>query len=156
MFHFPQLLTRRHRVNTERNRHLQIIITLSLYRTLILAVTLKLASSYYVFQIPWGPVFNVYGSMTGTLNFDFLLRDHIYGYRRLSWNVRCENLKPIGTNLKKLPPKNRASWGLKSIVGTPFLIANRHLFSSDRQIALVSSAGIPLRQRSPHIDIVYL
>ena len=39
---------------------------------------------------------------------------------------------------------------------TPFLIANRHLFSSDRQIALVSSAGIPLRQRSPHIDIVHL
>ena len=36
---------------------------------------------------------------------------------------------------------------------TPFLIANRHLFASDRQIALVSSAGIPLRQRSPHIDI---
>ena len=39
---------------------------------------------------------------------------------------------------------------------THFLIANRHLFSSDRQIALVSSAGIPLRQRSPHIDIVHL
>ena len=39
---------------------------------------------------------------------------------------------------------------------TPFLIANRHLFTSDRQIALVSSAGIPLRQRSPHIDIVHL
>ena len=39
---------------------------------------------------------------------------------------------------------------------TPFLIANRHLFSSDRQIALVSSVGIPLRQRSPHIDIVHL
>ena len=39
---------------------------------------------------------------------------------------------------------------------TPFLIANRHLFSSDRQIALVSSAGIPLRQRSPHIDIVHI
>ena len=36
---------------------------------------------------------------------------------------------------------------------TPFLIANRHPFTSDRQIALVSSAGIPLRQRSPHIDI---
>ena len=41
-------------------------------------------------------------------------------------------------------------------VTTPFLIANRHLFTSDRQIALVSSAGIPLRQRSPHIDIVHL
>ena len=40
--------------------------------------------------------------------------------------------------------------------GTHFLIANRHLFSSDRQIALVSSAGIPRRQRSPHIDIVHL
>ena len=39
---------------------------------------------------------------------------------------------------------------------TPFLIANRHLLSSDRQIALVSSAGIPFRQRSPHIDIVHL
>ena len=39
---------------------------------------------------------------------------------------------------------------------TPFLIANRHLFTSDRQIALVSSAGIPLRQRLPHIDIVHL
>ena len=39
---------------------------------------------------------------------------------------------------------------------TPFLIANRHLFTSDRQIALVSSAGIPLRQRSPHFDIVHL
>ena len=39
---------------------------------------------------------------------------------------------------------------------TPFLIANRHLFTSDRQIALVSSAGISLRQRSPHIDIVHL
>ena len=39
---------------------------------------------------------------------------------------------------------------------TPFLIANRHLFTSDRQIALVSSAGIPFRQRSPHIDIVHL
>ena len=39
---------------------------------------------------------------------------------------------------------------------TPFLIANRHLFTSDRQIALVSSAWIPLRQRSPHIDIVHL
>ena len=38
----------------------------------------------------------------------------------------------------------------------PFLIANRHLFTSDRQIALVSSAEIPLRQRSPHIDIVHL
>ena len=36
---------------------------------------------------------------------------------------------------------------------TPFLIANRHLFTSDRQIELVSSAGIPLRQKSPHIDI---
>ena len=39
---------------------------------------------------------------------------------------------------------------------THFLIANQHLFTSDRQIALVSSAGIPLRQRSPHIDIVHL
>ena len=29
----------------------------------------------------------------------------------------CENLKPIVTNLKKLSPKNRASRGLKSIVG---------------------------------------
>ena len=43
-----------------------------------------------------------------------------------------------------------------SSLTTPFLIANRHLFTSDRQIALVSSAGIPLRQRSPHIDIVHL
>ena len=54
--------------------------------------------------------------MTGTLNFDILLRDHIDGYRRLGWNGWCENLKPIVTNLKKLSPKNRASRGLKSIV----------------------------------------
>ena len=54
--------------------------------------------------------------MTGTLNFDILLRDHIDGYRRLGWNGWCENLKPIVTNLKKLSPKNRVSRGLKSIV----------------------------------------
>ena len=54
--------------------------------------------------------------MTGTLNSDILLRDHIDGYRRLGWNGWCENLKPIVTNFKKLSPKNRASRGLKSIV----------------------------------------
>ena len=54
----------------------------------------------------------------------FLLKDHIDGYRRLSWNGWCENMKPIGTNLKKLSPKNRVSWGLKSIVAS-FNIAER-------------------------------
>ena len=54
--------------------------------------------------------------MTGTLIIDFLLTDHIDRNRRLGWNVRCENLEPIGPNLKKLSPKNRASRGLKSIV----------------------------------------
>ena len=54
--------------------------------------------------------------MTSTLIIDFLLTDHIDRNRRLRWNVRCENLEPIGPNLKKLSPKNRASRGLKSIV----------------------------------------
>ena len=69
---------------------------------------------------------------------------------------------PQGTTLLPVPkqapdspnPINRNSTNVST--NTPFLIANRHLFSSDRQIALVSSAGIPLRQRSPHIDIVHL
>ena len=47
---------------------------------------------------------------------DFLLTDHIDRNWRLDWNVRCENLEPIGPNMKKLSPKNRASRGLKSIV----------------------------------------
>ena len=55
--------------------------------------------------------------MTSTLIIDFLLTDHIDRNRRLGWKVRCENLEPIGPNLKKLSPKNRASRGLKSIVG---------------------------------------
>ena len=45
---------------------------------------------------------------------------------------------------------------VRYVSNTPFLIANRHLLSSYQQIALVSSAGIPLRQRSPHIDIAHL
>ena len=32
-----------------------------------------------------------------------------------------KNLKSIGTNLKKLSPKNRVSWGLKSIVTSNYL-----------------------------------
>ena len=69
--------------------------------------------------------------MTGTLNFDILLRDHIDGYRRLGWNGWCENLKPIVTNLKKLSPKNRASRGLKSIVVLSSVVLNT-IFSAQQ------------------------
>ena len=62
----------------------------------------------------------------GTLNFDILLRDHIDGYRRLGWNGWCENLKPIVTNLKKLSPKNRVSWGLQSTVVCQQYLHKRH------------------------------
>ena len=71
----------------------------------------------------------------------------------LQFNCELRRTAEIGCTLSRmhaLPPK------LGGKRSTPFLIANRHLFSSDRQIALASSAGIPFRQRSPHIDIVHL
>ena len=67
-----------------------------------------------------------------------------------SLNAAAEMNCPIPRSVEKVPIRNEKR------CSTPFLIANRHLFTSDRQIALVSSAGIPLRQRSPHIDIVHL
>ena len=65
-----------------------------------------------------------------------------------SLNAADEMNCPMPRSVEKVPVRNE-----KRCI-TPF--ANRHLFSSDRQIALVSLAGIPLRQRSPHIDIVDL
>ena len=81
--------------------------------------------------------------MTGTLNFDILLRNHIDGYRRLGWNRWCENLKPFVTNLKKLSPKNRASRGLKSIVVTPAL--------RQRDLTVCLDRYLPIAARS-HAD----
>ena len=80
-----------------------------------------------------------------------------------SLNAAAEMNCPMPRSVEKVPIRNEKRCSATNIpacgyfgVTTPFLIANRHLFTSDRQIALVSSAGIPLRQRSPHIDIVHL
>ena len=73
---------------------------------------------------------------------------------RTDWVTRSQEVSAnlaFASEWRSQPHQRRSA--RSGTTDTPFLIANRHLFTSDRQIALVSSAVMPLRQRSPHIDI---
>ena len=80
----------------------------------------------------------------------------LFHVKRRPAGRRRKGDRPPGRQLTVASITGRATAAALYCRYTPFLIANRHPFTSDRQITLVSSAGIPLRQGLLHIDIVHL